>query len=114
MKLIFDINGAAEAGEDRLPSEVIEALGVRWIHYEKQMIADRVIFDHCTKVPEELPSFIRRGQIEDVSDADRISALERENEALRASLKETLEIASRNEAGPYVRRALDLLKMGEE
>lgn len=40
--------------------------------------------------------------------------LRRENDELRASLKETLEIASRNEAGPFIRRALDLLKADVE
>ncbi|MER9652497.1 hypothetical protein NKJ26_03130 [Mesorhizobium sp. M0152] len=59
MKLIFDINGAAVAGENRRPSDVINDLGIRWTYFEAQP-ADQCVFSYCSRVPADLPPFIRR------------------------------------------------------
>ncbi|RTL72369.1 MAG: hypothetical protein EKK41_05100 [Hyphomicrobiales bacterium] len=49
--------------------------------------------------------------------SERLAQRERDAKVIAGlvdALKETLEIASRNEAGPYIRRALDALAQGED
>lgn len=58
--LVYNLFDARDNGETRHPGIVISELGIIYEIFRGLPAQDVVLFLNCTKVPDELPAFIKR------------------------------------------------------
>jgi len=59
MKIVVDYIGAGIASDNRHAQDIMKSLGISYSSYRTQSVADCWIFEGCSNIPKELPSYVR-------------------------------------------------------